>query len=132
MKRRLEDIDDKYEVYSDGYVINTKTNKIVVFNKSKKGYMKARLYSPLSKNPDGRKPYTLHRLIAKAFLPDYSDNLQVNHKNGIKDDNRVENLEMVTNAQNALHAWTFLDENNNRRKNLKRNEKGQFIKKNKN
>lgn len=129
-KVKLDELDDKYEIYADGYIINTKTNNIVVFSVNKKGYMKSRLFSPLSKNPDKRKPYTLHRLIAKAFLDDYSDDLQVNHKNGIKSDNRVENLEMVNNSQNAKHAWENLDTNNERRKKLKRCPiTGRFLKK---
>jgi hypothetical protein len=127
MKTKLKDLDDKYEVYFDGSILNTKTNKNVVFTPDEKGYMKARLYSPLSKNADGRKPYRLHRLIAKAFLTDYSDDLQVNHKNGIKDDNRVENLEMVTASQNVYHAWNNLDSSKRKQKlNNRRDEYGRF------
>lgn len=126
-KTKLDNLDDKYEVYSDGYIMNIKTNKMVVFIADKKGYMKARLYSPLSTNSDKRKPYRLHRLIAKAFLTNYSEDLQVNHKNGIKDDNRVENLEMVSNSQNVYHAWNNLDSSARKEKlNNRRDEYGKF------
>lgn len=126
-KTKLDNLDDKYEVYSDGYIMNIKTNKMVVFIADKKGYMKSRLYSPLSTNSDKRKPYRLHRLIAKAFLTNYSEDLQVNHKNGIKDDNRVENLEMVSNSQNVYHAWNNLDSSARKEKlNNRRDEYGKF------
>lgn len=54
------------------------------------------------------KPKRVHRLIAKTFLKDYSEELEVNHKNGIKDDNRIENLEMVTAKQNSWHRHYVL------------------------
>lgn len=125
--KKLPDINDKYSISADGYVLNIETGKLVIFNKDSKGYMKARLYSDLSKNSDGRKPYRLHRLVAKAFLSNFSDELQVNHINGDKSDNRVDNLEMVTNSQNVYHAWNSLD-SSARREKLKnrRDEYGRF------
>ena len=58
---------------------------------------------------DGKRVYPkAHRLIARTFLPDYSNTLQVNHINGIKTDNRVCNLEMVTGLQNMKHYSTQL------------------------
>jgi hypothetical protein len=44
----------------------------------------------------------IHRLVADAFLPDPKE--QVNHKNFIKTDNHIENLEWMTNAENYAHA----------------------------
>jgi hypothetical protein len=46
------------------------------------------------------KPHTVHRLIAEAFLHDYSEDLDVDHINNERSDNRVENLRMVTRGEN--------------------------------
>ena len=52
----------------------------------------------------GRKKCLVHRLIASTFLPKADGASDVNHKNLIKSDNRVSNLEWVTKSQNMQHA----------------------------
>jgi hypothetical protein len=57
---------------------------------------------------DTRKTFLSHRLIALAFLPEVDGKPLINHKNGIKDDNRVENLEWCNKSENASHAYRIL------------------------
>ena len=73
--------------------------KVLKQSQSKNGYLKVMLCAN-----GKRKLISVHRLIAMTFLEDYKINLQVNHINGIKNDNRIENLEMVTLQQNIKHS----------------------------
>lgn len=57
--------------------------------------------------------YSTHRLVAKTFLEDYDEKLQVNHKNGNKSNNNINNLEIVTSSENKLHAYRVLKRKTN-------------------
>ncbi len=66
-------------------------------------------YLSISLCKDGiNKSFILHRIVAIAFLPNPECLPQVNHKNGIKHDNRIENLEWNTASQNVKHTFEVL------------------------
>lgn len=55
-----------------------------------------------------RKYYRVHRLMAMLFIPNPDNKSEINHKNGNRQDNRIENLEWVTRNENIQHAYDIL------------------------
>ena len=55
-----------------------------------------------------RRDHSAHRLAWEAFNGPIPDDLQINHKNGVKHDNRLDNLEIVTQSENTKHAFGVL------------------------
>jgi hypothetical protein len=71
--------------------------------KNKKGYLRVKLC--IVKNEvSSEKNFYVHSLVLNSFLENPLNKPQVNHKNGIKDDNRVDNLEWATGSENVIHS----------------------------
>ena len=84
-------------------IFGNKKEKFLKPTKNKKGYLTLKL---CKKSDDicSEKSVIVHRLVANEFLENSLNKPQVNHKNGIKDDNCVENLEWATGSENVIHA----------------------------
>jgi hypothetical protein len=92
--------DTNYLIYDDGTLLNTLTGKFKKWSKDSNGYIRCTIWI------NGKsKTISQHRILAEYFIDNPESKLQVNHKNGIKHDNRLDNLEWVTQSENALHSF---------------------------
>ena len=94
----------RYQVSDQGKVRNKRTHKIKSAHYDNDGYLKVTLMNIINGNKKTSRK-TVHRLVAESFLGGPHPDLQVNHKNGVKDDTRVVNLEWCTGSENVKHAY---------------------------
>lgn len=111
--RSIEDYDGIYEVSNNAIVrsldryVRSKHNsikfckgQILKPHKDKDGYLRVRLCKNGKSKGEG-----VHRIVLKAFISNPENKPQCNHINGIKDDNRLTNIEWCTISENTKHAW---------------------------
>lgn len=90
------------EVTEDGRVFVTETGKELTPKNNGNGYL--RIYIPQLK-----KRFLLHRLVATAYIPNPQNKPQVNHIDGNKHNNSVNNLEWCTNKENMFHFYKTMN-----------------------
>lgn len=95
MIKPLEGFDQQYVIDEDGNVYRKLTP-----NQHPQGYLRLGLRAK-----GKRKHFTIHRLVAQTFIPNPEGKPFVNHIDGDKTNNRVENLEWCNQSENMLHAF---------------------------
>ncbi len=87
---------EDYLINKNGVVIDRKKLKRVSRRINRKGYITVSL---------GKKSVPIHLLLAKQFIPEYSSDLTVDHIDGNKLNNSLENLQIITNEENISKGW---------------------------
>lgn len=90
--------EDKYQISNIGRIAKVHPDFKLLIPTDHRGYHKIMLF----KNYERRK-HSVHRLVAFAFIPNPENKPDINHKDRIKDNNCVENLEWVTSRENNKH-----------------------------
>jgi hypothetical protein len=93
----------RYEASETGEIRHATTKHIRKQRINKFGYCQINI----SRNDGTGKSNTVlvHKLIAETFIPNPDNLPEINHINGVKSDNRVENLEWCTRSENQIHAY---------------------------
>lgn len=92
---------ENYEINNQGKVRNKSSGKTLKDTLSWNGYRRISLSGG---KRGSKKGFMIHRLVAEYFIPNPNNLPEVNHKNLIKSDNRVENLEWCSKLENMQHA----------------------------
>ena len=91
----------RYRISSLGQIRNSETGRVLKQQTNKRGYAVIRL-----KDNDKKKiSFCVHKLVAKAFVPNPNGYLEINHLDGDKLNNYSTNLQWCTRGQNIQHAW---------------------------
>jgi hypothetical protein len=96
----IKGYENLYSATEDGFIYSHRQNKNIVGDSNSSGYKRVILCKDKNRNR-----MFVHRLIAETFIENTEDKRTVNHINGIKTDNSVENLEWATDSEQHLHGW---------------------------
>lgn len=96
----IEGFNGAYMISNFGNIKSLLSNKIIRQQKINSGYLIAHL-----RFNGNRKAITTHRLVAKAFIQNLENKPQVNHLDGNKENNHINNLEWCTQSENIKHAY---------------------------
>jgi len=91
---------ENYLITKDGDIYRNITYRKLKCSSDKNGYLKIRLL-----NKSGRKSMFLHRLLDIQFIPNPLNKPFINHIDGNKSNNKLNNLEWSTHKENMKHAW---------------------------
>lgn len=135
--REIKGYEGKYIISNYGEVISlprykqnnsklqyVEPKEIIRYVNKRNGYVYVQLW-----NNATYRSIRLHKLVAQTFIPNKDNKLQINHKDGNKQNNKMDNLEWCTNKENIIHAHKMGLANNNNQK-IKVNQydlKGNFI-----
>ena len=102
----IEGLNGMYGINENGDIFSIRKMGLLTRSKHSLGYEQVYLsYFAIGSKGNW---FKLHRLVASQFIPNPLGLTDVNHKNGIKDDNRVENLEWMSHRDNILHSYRVL------------------------
>jgi hypothetical protein len=93
---------EDYKISDDGQLYSVRGDKLLKYNIDQDGYAYYTLCVAGS-----RHTFKAHRLVAEAFIPNPENKPAIDHINGIRTDNRVENLRWVTNKENSNNPITL-------------------------
>lgn len=102
--KAVEGFEDRYLVSNHGEVYSFVTDRILRPGKTGDGYYTINLCRPGQR----QRSHYIHVLVAKAFIPNPMHKPTVNHKDGNRDFNVVDNLEWATYSENHKHAYDHL------------------------
>lgn len=96
--RDIKGYEGLYQVSNLGNVKNSKNDRLLKLHNHNSGYKNIKIR---------KKPFLIHRLVAETFIPNPLNLPCVNHKDGDKYNNIIDNLEWCTHSQNTRHAFNI-------------------------